>query len=76
MPLLTDPEAYAVYAAILPNRPPVDSTVKRLVIAQQTVVGPRCTHPDPLKWPVDWRELLVAFYQNKAASKLAPSFDP
>jgi hypothetical protein len=74
-PPLTDPDAYAIYAAILPNEwPATIAKAKRLVIAEETVTLTRCK-PAVASLPEEWRPALVDYdQQNKRVWRLASTF--
>lgn len=75
LPVLADPEAYAVYAAVLPPESSSQlATPKRLVIAEETVTLEQCK-PDIDPLPEEWKPVLADYgRQNQTVWRLRSGF--
>jgi len=75
LPVLADPEAYAVYAAVLPPQSSSQlAKSKRLVIAEETVTLERCK-PDIDPLPEEWKSVLADYgRQNQTVWRLRSAF--
>jgi hypothetical protein len=76
-PALTDPEAYRVYAALLPNEWTVRSAhAKTLVFEEETSMPKMCPEPSGGVLNTEWRDVLDDFHhQNAVPKRLLPGMD-
>ena len=75
-PLLTDPDAYAVYAAVIPKEWPVQAAhAQRLVIQETTTVSRNCLPTGEGLKAAPWKEVMDDFTgQNATARTLISAF--
>src|SRR5207249_7246260 len=68
-PLLTDPDAYAVYAALIRSSSPVTAAhAKRLVIQETTATYPRCFPSEEALKASPWKEVVEDYKRQNATT--------
>lgn len=74
---LIDPDAYRVYAALLPNEWTVRAAhAKTLVFEEETSTPRMCAEPSGGMLETEWRDVLEDFrHQNASPKRLGPGMD-